>query len=265
MFDSTLRKNGQRCVHVAQRRHALRRALRAPRRARPRPRCRNRTSPASISRHWPQLNTQGIARRSSMRCDGRARRRPAADVELGDLRDRRRRAEIRHETPAFRRPARDRRLNAVRGQRVHRVVKAAARDRRRRDRRSSVASSVAATSVSRLRRPSSGSEYLLAMISPCSVMRMAPFDAAGGLREDRLVARAAAAADGAAAAVEQAQLDVEARETRRPAAARRDTAPSWPSRSRRPCCCPNSRASLPASRRGSRASAGSTAGETPRA
>ena len=34
-----------------------------------------------------------------------------------------------------------------------------------------VGASAAATKVSRLRRPSSGSEYLLAMISPCSVSR----------------------------------------------------------------------------------------------
>jgi hypothetical protein len=26
--------------------------------------------PGSVMRHWPQLKVQGIARRSSMRCDG---------------------------------------------------------------------------------------------------------------------------------------------------------------------------------------------------
>ena len=44
-----------------------------------------------------------------------------------------------------------------------------------------------------------------AIISPCSVMRICAVHRAAGLREDRLVARAAAAADRAAAAVEQAQ------------------------------------------------------------
>ena len=45
---------------------------------------------------------------------------------------------------------------------------------------SSVASSVAETSVSRLRRPTSGLEYLLEMISPCSVMRICPCTAPPG-------------------------------------------------------------------------------------
>jgi hypothetical protein len=44
----------------------------------------------------------------------------------------------------------------------------------------SVASSVAATIVSRLRRPISRSEYLLAITSPCSVMRICPLTAPVG-------------------------------------------------------------------------------------
>ena len=65
------------------------------------------------------------------------------------------------------------------------------------------------------------------MISPCSVMRRPPVDAARRLREDRLVARAAAAADGAAAAVEEAQLDAVLAERVDQRAARRGRAPSW--------------------------------------
>ena len=66
-------------------------------------------------------------------------------------------------------------------------------------------SSTAASSVSRLRRARCGEENLAATISPCSVTRIARVDRARRLGEDRVVARAAAAADGAAAAVEQAQ------------------------------------------------------------
>ena len=50
--------------------------------------------PGSISRHCAQLNTQGIARRSSMRVELLARGRTAADVELGDLADHRRLPEV---------------------------------------------------------------------------------------------------------------------------------------------------------------------------
>ena len=45
---------------------------------------------------------------------------------------------------------------------------------------SSVASSVAATSVSRLRRPISGCAYFEAITSPCSVRRICPFTVPGG-------------------------------------------------------------------------------------
>ena len=45
---------------------------------------------------------------------------------------------------------------------------------------SSVASSVAATRVSRLRRPISGLAYFEAITSPCSVRRIWPFTVPGG-------------------------------------------------------------------------------------
>ena len=64
MLDSTLRKNGHfACISRSS--------------ARPSGRCASHSStaepnpyqPGSISRHCPQLNTHGIARRSSMRVD----------------------------------------------------------------------------------------------------------------------------------------------------------------------------------------------------
>ena len=92
MFDSTLRKNGQRVVHLGA-------AARAPSvgagvashasTAEPKP-----YQPGSISRHWPQLNTQGIARRSSMRVDAVRDAGRLPMLRLGDLGDRRRRAEV---------------------------------------------------------------------------------------------------------------------------------------------------------------------------
>src|SRR6218665_4097317 len=62
---------------------------------------------------------------------------------------------------------------------------------------SSVASSVAATRISRLRRPISGWGYVGGTTPP----------GARGLRQDGLVTRAAAPAHGAATAMEHAQLD----------------------------------------------------------
>ena len=56
-----------------------------------------------------------------------------------------------------------------------------------------LASSVAATSTSRLRRPTSGLPYLAEITSPCSVSRIWPCTAPPGLGEDGLVAGAAAA------------------------------------------------------------------------
>ena len=70
---------------------------------------------------------------------------------------------------------------------------------------SSVASSVAATSVSRLRRPISGLAYLRADDLALFGQADLALHRAWRLRQDGLVAGPAAAADGAAAAVEQAQ------------------------------------------------------------
>ena len=53
----------------------------------------NPYQPGSMMRASDQLNTQGIARRSSMRSDLLARSRPAAHVQIRDLGDRRRGAE----------------------------------------------------------------------------------------------------------------------------------------------------------------------------
>ena len=67
MFDSTLRKNGQRsCISAssASPPGGSSWASSQASTAEPKP-----YQPGSISRHWPQLNTQGIARRSSMRVD----------------------------------------------------------------------------------------------------------------------------------------------------------------------------------------------------
>ena len=159
--------------------------------------------PGSISRHCAQLNTQGIARRSSIARRRFARGRAAADVELGDLADHRRFPEVALEA---RRLVDQVAIGAVGVGRQLLHGREVLRARRRLATAcSSVASSVAAARISRLRRPTSGLEYLPAITSPCSVMRIAPCTAPPRLGEDGLVARAAAAADRAAAAVEQAQ------------------------------------------------------------
>ena len=90
--------------------------------------------------------------------------------------------------------------------------------------------------------PVSGLAYLPAITSPCSVTRMPACTAPSRLRQDRLVARAAAAADRAAAAVEQAQLHAVAAEHLDQRRSRPCRAPSPTSGSRRPCCCRSSRA-----------------------
>jgi len=61
MFDSVARKNGQRsCMSASSSRPSGAVASHAST-ADPNP-----YQPGSISRHWPKLNTQGIARRSSI-------------------------------------------------------------------------------------------------------------------------------------------------------------------------------------------------------
>ena len=104
--------------------------------------------------------------------------RPAADVQSRDLRDRRDGAEpldeavgLVHEVAVARRARADRSsMSAWYGRRRARRAPAARH----------VASSVAATSVSRFWRARSASAYLAAMISPCSVMRSRPATLPGG-------------------------------------------------------------------------------------
>ncbi len=69
------------------------------------------------------------------------------------------------------------------------------------------ASSDAAIISSRLRSARTSSAYLKLSTSPCSVMRNWPSKAVHGLGEDGAMRGPATAADGAAAAVEEAQLD----------------------------------------------------------
>ena len=110
----------------------------------------------------------------------------------------------------------------------------------------SVASSVAATSVSRLRRPISGFAYLDAMTSPCSGEPDLAVHGAGRLRQDGLVTRAAAAAHRARRGRGTAAGVMPAPQSFGPNSftsdVRRGTAPSCCRRSRRPCCCHCSRA-----------------------
>ena len=223
MFDSTLRKNGHCSCISRSSASALGVAARATSStAVPKP-----YQPGSISRHWPQLNTHGIARRSSMRVRRRARRRPAADVELGDLGDRRRARGSTRRTRASRTRARDTRVSAMADSSSSARVELGgarspmplgvdeARLHRRGDERFEVAPAELRIGV--LARDDLA---LLGDAQPAG-------HAARRLREDRLVRRAAAAPDGAAAAVEQPQLHAVRARTPRPAASRRGTAPSW--------------------------------------
>ena len=101
-----------------------------------------------------------------------------ADVEAGDLGDDGRGPEIAHE------PIRLVDEAAIGLVSASPTIPPSSREKRDRARgsrpASSVASSVAEASVSRLRRPTSGLEYLLEMISPCSVMRICPCTAPPG-------------------------------------------------------------------------------------
>ena len=76
---------------------------------------------------------------------------------------------------------------------------------RRSVRCSRLASSVPATSSSRFSRARAGRAYLSLITSPCSVSFTSPSTVPNGQRHDRVVRRAAAAADRAAAAVEEPQ------------------------------------------------------------
>ena len=223
MFEITVRKNGHRLVHRAQQRP------RAGRRRRPTARTRvpapyqpgsmiRRLAPREHPRDRPQvLDPVG----------GGARRRAAADVQLGDLGDRRRRAEEVDEAGR----AVDQVAVRVEGGRrtappSRRGSVAASRRVRRRQRRND-ASSVAATIVSRLRRARCGLGELggddLALLGD----PQRAVDRSRRLGEDRVVARAAAAPDGAAATVEQAQAHAVPRGDVDQVAPGPGTAPSW--------------------------------------
>ena len=166
--------------------------------------------PGSMMRAWLHENTHGIARRSSMRPDAVRDAGPAADVELGDLVDRRRGAEPVDEA---RRLVDELAVDAPAGggQLVEEVVV-----RRPRvvtetfDVNEGGLDASRPASLRGLRRAWSGSAYFAATTSPCSVIRNDPSTRLG-LGEDRLVARTAAAADGAAATVEQPQAHARAR------------------------------------------------------
>ena len=212
MFDSTLRKNGQRAC-ISRSAGAARRASRSSAST-------ARAEAVPAGQHQPALRPAEHPRDGAQVLDRlrrRARRRAAADVELGDLGDRRRGAEVVDEA---------RRLVHQRAVGVERVRRELVHDRGVAASRVAAVARRRAGSLRAWRRPASrgcagrcrGSAYLLAITSPCSVSAQRAVDGARRLREHRLVARPAAAADGAAAAVEQAQPHAVRRGTRRPAA-----------------------------------------------
>ncbi len=254
-FDSIARKNGQRCVHRPQLvQRALRRSSSHCDTAPPKP-----YQPGSIARHWLQLNTHGMARRSSSRCEGLREGGPAADVEARDLGDRRRRAEVVHEA---RRAARGRGSGSSASAESSSMISA---------RRPSP--SAGARREARLER---GRHQDLEVAPPVLRVGVLARDdlallgeaqravhAARRLRQHRLVARPAAAAHRAAAAVEEAQPHAVRCGTPARAAWSPCTAPSSRRRSRRPCCCRSSRASLPARRRAAAPTRGTAAARAP--
>ena len=166
--------------------------------------------PGSISRHCAQLNTQGIARRSSMLAGLLARRRPAADVQRRDLGDDGRVPEIIGEALGLVDQVAIG-LEGLRRQLVHRGQIFLARralprlQQARLQRRGSEDFQIAAA------------DFGVGIFAGDDLALLGDADlavhGAAGLREDRLVARPAAAADRAAAAVEQPQPDVVAPNT----------------------------------------------------
>ena len=91
--------------------------------------------------------------------------------------------------------------------------------------------------------------YLAVSTSPCSVIFSRPSTVPGRQRQDRVVGRAAAAADRAAAAVEEDPADAVAPRAPRRSGSGRGRCPSRTRRSRRPCWSPSTRSSPPAGRR----------------
>ena len=167
--------------------------------------------PGSITRHCVQPKTHGIARRSSMRSDSWApptrragpRRRAAADVQRGDLADRRDRGE---EGDELRLVVHERSVRRVGGGRqlVHRhsepfgVAAEVVVDSRRRLQRGGEERLEVAPRRGRL---GVLGRHHLALLGDADL----PAHRSRRLGEDRLVGRSAAAADRSAAAVEQAQ------------------------------------------------------------
>ena len=203
MFESTLERTASACSSRAALPAvwATHRRRRSTRRT-PTP---SRTSRASMTRDWLHASTHGMARRSEICWVCFTRCGPAADVELADLRERRRRGEVFDEAVGLVNEFAVGTTTAggeVVEDRVRRSDSLAQPPRRR----AATTRSWAARIVSRLRCAETGSAYLAAMISPCSVIRSDPCTARR-LRKDGLVAGPATAADGAATTVEQPQPD----------------------------------------------------------
>ena len=204
MFDSMLRKNGQRaCISVRSARPAS-----APPRLLGKPRVDGEAEAVPARQHQPALPPAEHPRDRAEILDARRRRarcRPAADVEARDFGDRRGRPKVVDEA---RRLVDERAIGGVRvlRQRVHRAVvgggtilEPLAVDEARLERGGDERLQVAPAEIGI--RILAGDD--LALLGDAQ----AAADAARRLREDRLEARPAAAADGAAAAVEEPQLD----------------------------------------------------------
>ena len=196
--------------------------------------------------HQPALAPAEHPRDGAQILDARrrcARRGPAADVEVGDLGDRRRRRGSTRRSRRSRTRGRGRRRRERRQRRPSRAY--ATRRRRSCSRRRGSRRAWRRRALRGCAGRGRGSAILagddLALLGDAR----SAVDAARRLGEDRVVARPAAAADGAAATVEQAQPHA-VRRAPRPARARRGRSPSSRRRSRRPCCCRSSRASPPA-------------------
>ena len=185
--------------------------------------------PYQPGQHGPRLSPGEYPRDGAQILDaaaGGAGRGPAADVEACDLGDRGRGMEILGEPGGFVDEAAimpHRRSTASVSIRRSICSGAASLVRGRRD-----ASTTPAASVSRLRRASSGSAYLLATTSPCSVIRTRPFIVPYRLGEQGVEARPTPPPHGAATTVEQLQ-------------AQADAAPRRPPARAKPCAVPNSK------------------------
>ena len=217
--------------------------------------------PGSITRDWLQASTHGMARRSEIDVGGLARCRPAADVQRADLADRRGRLEVLDETRCLVHQFGVGALGAG-GQLVEHLVGGSGGvaqpldvEQRRFQRGGQQRLQVA---VRDPRLGVLGGDHLALLGDP-----QRPVHRARRLRQDGVVARAAAAADRAAATVEEPQPDSGLAGRLRPGRARRGTAPSWPPGSRRPCWSRSSRASPPGCRRVRPPARGTAEGRAP--